>query len=369
MPISRRWFLAEAAAAGLLPSLLPTEVAAQVAQHSAQPSSGPPTAGESYWSNLYKPAGQRGGHSAFGDELRNPRFAYFDGKKGLRWAEDNKRDNLPSFNDSAVVTLELGGFRAGALDEPKLGKVRFAQMHLSCQQVRGIDFIGPLAWAALATVFADKTSRLPAVQDMNFSPQQPGQTMPGAPQLNRVLLPEGAGHLSVNITTTPVTSMLDKILSTTLKAAKILTPLFGFPAISVPALSAFTAFYGSLEKAGAGNFLLATALRDVAVTQNGSGDANVSSKAMNLISGDYILVPEAQTKLLEAQMDDLVVQNGYLIQRKDAGSTLSVDERVKGAVPDLTYVTLHADVRAASAFNQNPTHAAIAAGSPVAGGM
>jgi hypothetical protein len=353
MTISRRGFLAEAAAAGLLSSLLPPELAAQVVQHASQPSSGPPTAGENYWSNLYKPSGQRGGHSAFGNELRNPRFAYFDSQKGMRWSEDNKRESLPSFNDSAVVTLELGGFRAGTLDEPKLSKVRFAQMHLSCQQVRGIDFIGPLAWAALATVFADKTKKLPAVQDMNFSSQQPGQTMPGAPQLNRVLLPEGAGHLSVNISTTPVTSMLDKILSTTVQVAKVLTPLLGFPAISVPALSAFAAFYGNLEKAGVGNFILATALRDVAVTQNGSGDANVSSKAMNLMSGDYILVPEAQTKILEAEMDNLIIQNGYLIQRKDADSKLSIDDRVKTAVPDLTYVTLHADVRAASSFNIN----------------
>jgi len=360
MPLSRRGFLAELAAGGLLSSQLSQELAAQVARHVSQPSSVPPTAGENYWSNLYKPEGQRGGRSAFGDELRNPRFAFFDSKKGLRWAEDNTRESLPSFSESAVVTLELGGFRAGALDQTKLSKVRFAQLHLSCQQVKGSDFIGPLAWASLATVFTNKASKLPAVQDMNFTPQQPGQTMPGAPQLNRVLLPEGAGHLSVNISTTPVTSMLDKILSTTVQIDKALTPLLGFPAISVPALSAFATFYGNLEKAGVGNFLMATALKDVAVTQKGADDANVSSKALNLISGDYILVPEAQTKLLEAEMENLIIQNGYLIQRKDAGSTLSIDDRVKAAVPDLTYVTLHADIRAASTFSNNSSQPASA---------
>ena len=70
-----------------------------------------------------------------------------------------------------------------------------------------------------------------------------------------------------------------------------------------------------------------------------------------MLSGDYILVPQAQESLLESQMDNLVIQNGYLIQREDAGSSVSVDNRVKAAVPDLTYVTLHADVRAASTFN------------------
>lgn len=354
MPLSRRSFLTEAAPAAWLASLLPPELAAEVGQQVSQSPSGPPTAGENYWSNLYKTGGERGRGPTFGGELRHPRFAYYNSKKGLQWAEDNKRESLPTFNDNAVVTLELGGFRAGKLDEPELGKVRFAQLHLSCQQVRGIDFIGPLAWASLATVYTKKASKV-SVEDLSLAPQQSSQTMPGAPQLSRVLLPEGAGHLSVNITTTPVTSMLDKVLSVSVQTAKIVSPLLGFPAISVPALSAFASFYGNLEKAGVRNFLMATSLKDVAVTQKGSGDANVSSRALNLVSGDYVLVPEAQLKLLEDEMDNLMIQDGYLIERKEAGSNLAIDDRVKNAVPDLTYVTLHADVRAASAFYVNPS--------------
>src|ERR1700735_3257681 len=212
MPISRRSFVTDSALLGFLAALPPTadEKGAQSAPHSQEP-----TSGEQYWSNLYKDAEQRGAaKTLFGDELRDPRFAFYDDKNGLRWAEDNKPDDLPSFNEDAVVTLELGGFRAGTIDQPRLSSVRFAQMHLSCQQVKGEAFIGPLAWAALATVFADKAKKLPSVQDLNFSPTSP-QSLLGAPQLNRVLLPEGAGHLSVNITTTPTTSTLDKILSVT----------------------------------------------------------------------------------------------------------------------------------------------------------
>jgi hypothetical protein len=345
MSISRRSFTAEAPAASLLVAFS-SKVRANLATLG---NSEELTAGENYWSSLYNTEGNRGRKSVFGDELRDPRFAFFDDKNGLRWVEDNKPEDLPSFNDDAVVGLELGGFRVGKLDEGRFSGVRYAQLHLSCQQVKGLDFIGPLAWASLATVFADKAKKLPSVQDLNFSPQA-SSTMPGGPQLNRVLLPGGAGHLSVNITTTPTSSMLDKILSVAVQVTKIVAPLFGFPAISIPALNAFTDFYGKLEKATSRNFLMNTSLKDVAVTQIGAHDPNVSVKAINLLSGYYILVPKSQEALLANEMNNLIMQNGYLIQRKDSGSAVPPDERVNNAVPNMTYVTLHVDVKPASSF-------------------
>lgn len=356
MPISRRSFLAEAAAASFLPSFLSN---AQVAHHMAraadEKASSSPTAGETYWTNLYHSAAQRGGGMPeFGNDLREPRFAYFDAdKKGLNWAEDNDAKSLPSFEDDAVVTLELCGFRAGKTDEQNLNSVRYAQMHLSCQQVEGAAFVGPLAWAALATVFANQANKLPSMQDLNAAPADRTQAMPGTPQLNRVLLPDGAGHLSVNVTTTPPASMLDKILNVTMNVAKVLSPLMGFPAVSLPALGAFYTFYGNLEKANPHNFLINTSLKDVAVTQQGADNSNVSAQAIKLRTGYYVLIPKSQESLLTSGMSDLIVQNGYLVQRKDVGSSMAVDDRVANAVPNLTYVTLHADIKPKSAFSSS----------------
>jgi len=52
VPVSRRSFLSDAAAAAWLASLLPAELAAQAMQHASQTASRT-TAGEKYWSNLY----------------------------------------------------------------------------------------------------------------------------------------------------------------------------------------------------------------------------------------------------------------------------------------------------------------------------
>lgn len=351
MPISRRLFLSDASTAGLLSLLLSQSELLEARDASAgTPSPTTRTAGQEYWSNLYASGAQRSrSASRSPNEDRDPRFLYYSDKAGLRWAQDIKASELPAFDEDAVVTMEMGGFRPGMLDDSRLAKVRFAQMHLSCQRVTGSEFVGPLVWAAMATVFADKASKLPTVKELSFNPSQAGQTMAGAPQLNRVLLSQGAGHLSVNITTTPTTSLLDKILGATITATKILTPLLGFPAISLPALQAFYSFYGTLEKANSENFLLNTSLKDVAVTQKGADSSLISANSLKLLSGDYILIPKAHEADFVKEMDRLIVQDGYLVER-DAVGKHPPDERISQAVPTVSYITLNVRVQPASAY-------------------
>ncbi len=128
-----------------------------------------PTAGETYWRDLYSsPEEQSKGEStALPNPERDVRFLHYNGKSGLRRA-DKILDvqELPSFDEDAVVTLELGGFRAGTLDTSNLSKVKFAQLHLSCQRVSGLDFFGPVAWATLATINAGNAKKIPTVTDL-----------------------------------------------------------------------------------------------------------------------------------------------------------------------------------------------------------
>jgi hypothetical protein len=359
MNLSRRSFVADSALLSLFPAFLAQpKLAEALSSVSSVPSpTNKPTLGETYWSTLYAGEAQhsRGAALKTPNEDRNPRFLHFNSKTGLRWAEDIKANELPDFDDDAVVTMEIGGFRAGALDNSKLAKVRFAQLHLSCQRVTGSEFVGPLAWAALATVFTDKASKLPPVKDVGWSAfegtSQNSQTLPGAPQLHRVLLSHGAGHLSVNISTTPTTSVLDKVLGVAMQGAKIMTPLLGFPAISLPALSAFYNFYGSLEKANPGNFLLNTSLKDVAVTQKGADNSLISMNSLKLLTGDYVLVPKAHETDFEKEMDKMIVQNGYVVHRD---SKVNPDDRIKEAVPAVSYITLSVKVQPASSYT-SPT--------------
>jgi hypothetical protein len=313
-----------------------------------------PTAGQNYWTSLYQGASSRGrGVFKVPSDDRTPRFLHYNEKRGLRWVDDIQEEELPDFDEDAVVTMEIGGFRAGSKDDSRLSKVSYAQLHLSCQRVTGSEFVGPLVWAAMATVFADKAAKLPSVDKINSaaaSLDPSSQITKGAPQLNHVLLSHGAGHLSVNVSTTPKTSLLDKILSTTITAAKIITPIFGFPAISLPALQAFYSFYGSLEKATAENFLLNTSLKDVAVTRKGAESSHVSASAIKFLAGDYILVPKSHEEDFNKDHDKLIVQNGYVIERESVGK-LSPDDRVSQAIPSVSYVTLHVKVEPLSVYS------------------
>jgi len=245
MPLSRRSFLLDSATLGAISPLLAYPKLAAAVDTTTSKMSSTPTAGETYWKNLYANGSERGESSPTPNPNRDPRIAVYDDKSGLRWVQDIKPSELPSFTEDAVVTLELTGFRAGSEDKSQLAKVKFAQLHLSCQRVTGSESLGPIVWAALATLFANKASSLPSEQQLTWSalsgnpaPQSQPQSS-GGPKVSHVVLNQGAGHLSVNITTTPTTSLLDRLLSVMIQGTKILTPFLGFPGIALPALQDF----------------------------------------------------------------------------------------------------------------------------------
>ncbi len=355
MTLSRRSFLTESTAAGLFSQLLAhPELAHAVGTMAAKPST-EQTAGEVYWKELYATGTKRSRGGGTPDPNRDPRIALYDDKAGLRWAEDIKPTELPSFNEDAVVTMEMTGFRPGSEDTSKLAKVRFAQLHLSCQRVTGSEFMGPLVWAALATLFTSKASKLPSEQNLTFSRltgQEPGPSQSGGPRLSHIVLNQGAGHMSVNITRTPINSTWDKILAGTVQTVKIMSPLLGFPGIALAGLQSFYEFYGQLGKELTSDFLLNGSQEDVAVTQQGADNSLISANSLKLISGNYILVPKSHEDDLQKEMDKLVIQNGYLVERD---SKAAPDERVAQAIPAVSYVVLSVKVQKASDFPPTST--------------
>ena len=354
MSLSRRSFLTEAATFGALTSLLAQPEFADAIDAAVSKPSGPPTAGETYWKNLYAGESGQSRGSSTPDTNRDPRIAQYNDKVGLRWAADIKDSELPVFLDDAVITMELTGFRPGSQDKSQLSKVRYAQLHLSCQRTSGSEFLGPIVWAALATLFTNKASLLPTEQSLTWNslvgavspPSQP--QMSSGPQLTHVVLNEGAGHMSITDTSTPTTSLLDKILGGLIVGTKILSPLLGFPGIALPALQNFYTFYGQLEKSRPENFLLNSEQQDVVVTQKGTDNSNISATALKLVRGSYFLVPKVQEGDLETDMDKLVISNNsYLVERDAKGTP---DDLIAQAVPTVSYVALNVKVQSASEF-------------------
>jgi hypothetical protein len=359
MSLSRRNFLSGSATLGAVSSLLAhPELASAIDAAIAKPA-GPPTAGETYWKNLYASAGERSRSTATPDSSRDPRIAQYDTKAGLRWADEIKDSELPLFLDDAVVTMEITGFRPGSQDKSQLSKVRFAQLHLSCQRVNGSEFLGPIVWAALATLFTNKASLLPAEKNLTWSALAGGvsqQSQPqtnNGPQLTHIVLNDGAGHMSINVTSTPTSSLLDKILGALIEGTQILSPLLGFPGIALPALQNFYTFYGQLEKSRPENFLLNSEQQDVVVTRKGTDNTLISASALKLVSGTYFLVPQAQEADLQKDMDKLVISNNsYLVERDAKGTP---DDLIAQAVPTVSYVALNVRVQSASDFPATST--------------
>jgi hypothetical protein len=70
------------------------------------------------------------------------------------------------------------------------------------------------------------------------------------------------------------------------------------------------------------------AAREVAETQQG----------MNLVSGDYVLVPHSYTAQLTPYLDKLELRQGYLVS-KDAPSSSSIIDLATNLKPDITYLS------------------------------
>ncbi|HME58758.1 MAG TPA: hypothetical protein VKF63_10505 [Terracidiphilus sp.] len=358
MSFSRRNFLGGSAALGLLSAALAdTEVADALRDPTS--TSSEPTFGQKYWSSLYagNTAKTRAASRHMTPEERIPAIYHFSDKTQLRRSEEIKNpEELPDFQDEAVVTIELTGYRPGSADQEALSKVNFANMHLSCQRVSGSQFIGPLAWATIATVFTQRTKTLPAVTALDWntlSGQNPTSTAKtGAsstnttnPRIQHLLLSHGAGHLNVNVTTTPKESPLDRVLKIAVATSKVIAPLFGFPAISALALEAFYDFYGKLEAAKQDNFLLTTTQKDVIVAKPGLKVTDMDFHPMFLLNGDYILVPLIHQRDFENKMSNLTLVNGFVVE-KSANGILA--DRVKSAIPDVSYLALSVKVQSAS---------------------
>jgi hypothetical protein len=358
MSLSRRSFLNNSAAFGLLPALLASSEFADATATQAGQASRQATAGEEYYKSLYSSTRAK---VKIPNEDREPRFVHYSNATGLRWVEDIKTTELPSFDEDAVITMELTGLRGGSKDHSALTKVQLSQLHVSCQRVTGSEFLGPIVWAALATAFTSKATKFPSAQSLSWSAMTTGQTLPQSPvkpaesALNHVVLNHGAGYMTIAITTTPPESTLGKFLGGLLTATKILSPLLGFPGIALPALESFYTFYGELEQAKKENFLLNSGQKDIVVTQQGAvkaGGTLVSANALKLLSGDYIVMPQSQENDFAQDMSKLVVQNGYVVETDsvEKNSNTPPDKRVADAIPTVSYLTLSVKVQPASSF-------------------
>jgi hypothetical protein len=115
--LSRCSFLTESAALGVLPALLANADLAHAVTAATTQDPSAPTAGEIDWKSLYSSgsdAATRGKKVEVPNEEREPRFIRYSDGTGMRWIEDIKATELPSFSQSdqeeaAIIARAIRG--------------------------------------------------------------------------------------------------------------------------------------------------------------------------------------------------------------------------------------------------------------------
>ena len=248
MQDSRRSFLEELMAAGGLATLLAS--AAGGAQTSSTLAQGE-VRSHDYWDSFY--ASEKGSraknpfrHKTLG--VRDVQFLYTEENdlKPLRFADQIDKSELLDHPGDTTVEVMLGEFRPGTADMEIVKNYESSQLRIDCVQTKSfLNILAPSAWVAMASLFTDKAGSLPSLQTLGF--QQSTSPMSGT---NKVILPNGTGKFAVNVSSMTKESKMHAILRQGVKIGGSVSPLLGFPAISIPAAEAFTAIYSLLEEKG-----------------------------------------------------------------------------------------------------------------------
>jgi hypothetical protein len=267
--------------------------------------------------------------AAQGKEVR---FLYYEQGEGLRYADQLKKTDLLNHGGDVSVAIVLGQFRPGRGDNNKVKEYSSSQLRIDCVQTKSfLNLLAPSAWIALASLFTDKAGKLPSLQQLGF--QQPN-LMSGQ---NKVILPGGSGKFSVNVSSMSKESKLHAILREGVKVGSIVSPLIGFPAISIVAAQAFTAIYSLLEEKA--SFIMSSPLMDAAATQAALADGSFPPTYVPLKTGDYLVVPKESTDQVNAKLAQLQVNQGYVVDSTLPGNR-PVEQIANDSIPDVTYVSL-----------------------------
>ena len=212
-----------------------------------------------------------------------------------------------------------------------------AQLRLDTTQIYPFrNLLSPLAWTSIASVITDKGGFV-SLDRLGL------KTDVAAQGTNKILLTKGTGKIAVNISKAPQTSMFVKALNIIVEGLKTAAPLVSLPAISIPALSAFTQTMSYWEDRT--RFIMAGNLTSAVATRQAMNDPKRGSPTVGLVSGDYLMFARQHAETLIKEMENLDLVQGYLV-RKDADQNLPLQNRAMSVLPDVSYFSIRVSVTA-----------------------
>jgi uncharacterized membrane protein YgcG len=351
MSVSRRRFVSNGLAIGMLSSILPPEAALAVSQQPAGSADNADAPHDSFdfWSGFYDSVNPQSssygtaGRGATGGlpdpTLQTQYLHYMSDTAKLRYATDISKDELLDHDGDVAVSVALSQFRPGTGDQ----KEQPSQLRVDATQTSPLmNLFAPLAWTAIASLTPNNAGKIPSLDQLGFKSDQ------ATSATSHILLTAGSGKLAVNISRAPNDSGFLKVLKVMITGLKIAVPLVTLPAISVPALNAFSEAFAYWEDRT--RFLMNGNLVQAIATQQAMANPERSPTYIGLVSGDYVMVPQKHTDELASEIPNLELAQGYLV-RKDADKNLPVSKRADAAVPGVTYATMHVSVSALNSQN------------------
>lgn len=343
MSTSRRQFITDTSALGMLAALMPELAAARTSAPQASPEQAPHDSYD-FWNGFFdsvnpysptygKKAAARGPKDQLPDGAVETQYLHYrsDGGK-LRYATDIRGDELLDYDGDVSVSLALSQYRPGQGD----ADAHASQLRVDTTQIHSyMNIIAPLAWTAIASLAPDKAGKV-SLEQLGFRTPQATQGT------SRILLTRGAGKMAVNISKAASTSVFVKALNIMITGAKMLCPIVQLPAISVPALSTFTQTLSYWEDRT--KFLMAGNLTTVVATRRAMGDSERDARYIGLVPGEYLMVALKHTDELAASLPNLDMVQGYLVP-KDADPNVPLATRAQNAVPGVTYASMRVSVQ------------------------
>lgn len=345
MSFSRRQFVADSSILGLLTALLPQMAAADEGHQEA--SDDTPHDSYDFWDGFFDSVnplspnyGQKQASRGPADQLPDPGaetqyLHYHTDEKRLRYATDIKKEELLDHDGDVAVTIGISQYHSptGTPD----ANIRPAQLRIDTTQIHPfLNIVAPLAWTAIASLEPSKSGKV-SLDQLGF---RTPQAMAGT---SKILLTQGTGKLAVNVSKAATTSVFVKALNVMVQGAKIAAPLVTLPAISVPALSAFTEALSYWEDRT--KFIMSGNLTPAVATQLAFSDPEREDRYIGLVNGDYLMVPKKHTEELAKELPNLDLVQGFLV-RKDADQNLPLDARAQSAMPGITYASMRVSVAA-----------------------
>jgi hypothetical protein len=248
----------------------------------------------------------------------------------LRFASSITPDELLEHEGDITASVNVNGFRMAGDDRQTFDKLQSAQLRIDVLQGKPfMQYLDPMAWMSLAALFPDKAGKLPPLQNLSFDPSSTGTKM------QQIVLPGGAAQMAVNLSMAHKDSTFLTVIKTLTTEVDKFSPVLGLPAISVTALKGFCSLYGAMEQRT--TFLLNSMPLRAFTTQAAREEAQ-TQQGVNLVAGDYVLVPHTYTEQLTPYLDKLEMRQGYLVP-KGSPTNSSIYDLATALKPDITYLS------------------------------